>query len=218
MYSLNTFFLFVIIVLFEGEFKLEHYFTNNTNLKSEFRTIIYKYGEHTLTFTSDLGVFSKDKIDFGSRLLVETFLRANKAGISILDVGCGYGFIGLTLAKLSNTVSTLVDVNKRALHLAEMNAKNMGVKSTIYESDIYTNVTGKFDCVLTNPPIRTGKETVMKFLIGAKDYLKENGELWFVMRKDQGAKSAIAKLTEIYAKVEVVEKSKGFYIIVCKSC
>lgn len=218
MYSLNTFFLFVIIFLFEGEFKLEHYFTNNTNLKSELRTINYTYGEQTLTFTSDLGVFSKDKIDFGSRLLVETFLRAKKSGISILDVGCGYGFIGLTLAKLSNTVSTLVDVNKRALHLAEMNAKKLGVKSTIYESDIYTNVTGKFDCIITNPPIRTGKETVMQFLIGAKDYLTENGELWFVMRKDQGAKSAIARLHDIYTEINIVEKSKGFYIIVCKSC
>ena len=197
---------------------MEHYFTNNTNLKSELRTINYTYGEQTLTFTSDLGVFSKDKIDFGSRLLVETFLRAKKSGISILDVGCGYGFIGLTLAKLSNTVSTLVDVNKRALHLAEMNAKKLGVKSTIYESDIYTNVTGKFDCIITNPPIRTGKETVMQFLIGAKDYLTENGELWFVMRKDQGAKSAIARLHDIYTEINIVEKSKGFYIIVCKSC
>ena len=218
MYSLNTFFLFVIIFLFEGEFKLEHYFTNNTNLKSELRTINYTYGEQTFTFTSDLGVFSKDKIDFGSRLLVETYLRAGKPGISILDVGCGYGFIGLTLAKLSNTVSTLVDVNKRALHLAEMNAKKLGVKSTIYESDIYTNVTGKFDCIITNPPIRTGKETVMQFLIGAKDYLTENGELWFVMRKGQGAKSAIANLATVYKEINIVEKSKGFYIIVCKSC
>ncbi len=196
---------------------MEHYFTNNANLKSEFRTIIYKYENNTLTFTSDLGVFSKDKIDFGSRLLVETYLRVGKKNVSILDVGCGYGFIGITLAKLSNTVSTLVDVNRRALHLAEMNAKKNGVNSTIYESDIYSNVSGSYDVILTNPPIRTGKETVMQFLIGAKDYLNENGELWFVMRKDQGAKSAIAKLADIYSSVSIIEKSKGFYIIVCKT-
>lgn len=196
---------------------MEHYFTNNANLKSEFRTIVYKYEDTTLTFTSDLGVFSKDKIDFGSRLLVETYLRVGKKNVSLLDVGCGYGFIGLTLAKLSNTDSTLVDVNRRALHLAQMNSKQNGVNSTIYESNIYSNVQGLYDVIITNPPIRTGKETVMHFLQDAKNFLKTDGELWFVMRKDQGAKSAIEKIREIYASVDVVEKSKGFYIIVCKN-
>lgn len=195
---------------------MEHYFTNNANLKSEFRTIVYKYEDKTLTFTSDLGVFSKDKIDFGSRLLVETYLRAGKKNVSLLDVGCGYGFIGITLAKLSNTDSTLVDVNKRALHLAQMNSKQNGVNSTIQESNIYSNVQGLYDVIMTNPPIRTGKETVMNFLTNAKDFLKTDGELWFVMRKDQGAKSAMEKIRSIYASVDVVEKSKGFYIIVCK--
>ena len=196
---------------------MEHYFTNNANLKSEFRTIVYKYEDTTLTFTSDLGVFSKDKIDFGSRLLVETYLRVGKKNVSLLDVGCGYGFIGLTLAKLSNTDSTLVDVNRRALHLAQMNSKQNGVNATIYESNIYSNVQGLYDVIFTNPPIRTGKETVMHFLQDAKNFLKPDGELWFVMRKDQGAKSAIEKIREIYASVDVVEKSKGFYIIVCKN-
>lgn len=196
---------------------MEHYFTNNANLKSEFRTIVYKYEDQTLTFTSDLGVFSKDKIDFGSRLLVETYLRVGKKNVSLLDVGCGYGFIGVTLAKLSNTDSTLVDVNRRALHLAQMNSKQNGVNSTIQESNIYSNVQGLYDVIMTNPPIRTGKETVMNFLTNAAKFLKPEGELWFVMRKDQGAKSAMEKIRSIYASVDVVEKSKGFYIIVCKN-
>lgn len=196
---------------------MEHYFTNNQNLKSDFRTIVYKYNEFSLEFTSDLGVFSKDKVDFGSRLLMETYFKCGKKDVTLLDVGCGYGVMGISLAKIMNTKSTLVDVNKRAVHLSKMNIKNNGVDAEAFESNIYDNVTGKFECIITNPPIRAGKQTVMKFLLDAKEYLTENGELWIVMRKDQGAKSAIEKLKDVY-NVEILEKSKGFFIIVAKTC
>ncbi len=195
---------------------MEHYFTNNDNLRSNFRTIIYKYEDTLLEFTSDLGVFSKDKVDYGSRLLMETYFKKGKRDVEILDVGCGYGIIGLSLAHIMNAKPTLIDVNKRALHLASMNAKKMKIDANIYESDIYSNVSGKFDCIITNPPIRAGKEVVMNILLKAKEYLNSNGELWCVIRKDQGAKSAIEKMKSIY-DVDVVEKSKGFYIIVAKS-
>lgn len=194
---------------------MEHYFTNNDNLKSDFRTIIYKYADVTLEFTSDLGVFSKDKVDFGSRLLIETFIKCGKKSVSLLDVGCGYGIIGLTLACLMDVKPTLIDVNKRALHLAKMNAKHLGIDATIMESDAYSNVSHKYECIITNPPIRAGKPKVTEIIMNAYDNLLDNGELWIVMRKDQGAKSAIEKLKTIYS-VEVPEKSKGFYIICCK--
>ena len=195
---------------------MEHYFTNNNNLKSCLRTIVYKRGEETMKFTSDLGVFSKDKVDFGSNLLIDTYINKGKEGISLLDVGCGYGIIGIVLAKYMNTASTLVDINKRAIHLTSMNIKNNGVDAKTFESDIYANVSDKYDVIITNPPIRTGKENVLQFLIGAKENLKENGELWFVIRKDQGAKSIIKILENTY-KVEVLEKSKSFFIIVAKT-
>lgn len=194
---------------------MEHYFTNNDNLKSDFRTIIYEYANETLEFTSDLGVFSKDKVDFGSRLLMETYIKCGKKSVSLLDVGCGYGIIGLTLAHFMDVKPTLVDVNKRALHLASMNAKKLGITATILESDAYSNITSKYECIITNPPIRAGKPKVIEIITGAYDYLLDNGELWIVMRKDQGAKSAIEKLKNLFS-VEVLEKSKGFYIICCK--
>ena len=196
---------------------MEHYFTNNENLKSDFRTIIYKYGDETLEFTSDLGVFSKDKVDFGSRLLMETYFKHGRKGVKLLDVGCGYGVMGISISKIMNTESTLIDVNRRAVHLSKMNIKANKVNAVAFESDIYSNVTEKYDVIITNPPIRTGKQTVMKFLTGAKEHLAENGELWIVMRKDQGAKSAMEKLKDMY-NLEVLEKSKGFFIIVAKSC
>lgn len=195
---------------------MEHYFTNNENLKSEFRTITFKINDISLDFTSDIGVFSKDKIDYGSRLLIETYLNHGRKDIDLLDVGCGYGIIGITLAKLMNTKSTMIDVNKRAVHLTNKNIKDNRVNATTFESDKYSNVTLKYDVVITNPPIRAGKQTVMDILLGAKEHLKENGELWIVMRKDQGAKSAMEKLKTAY-NVEVIAKSKGFFIIIAKT-
>ena len=195
---------------------MEHYFTNNSNLKSDFRTIHYEYAGDTIEFTSDLGVFSKDKIDFGSRLLVENYLKLGLPQVSLLDVGCGYGFIGLTLAKFKNTNSTLIDINKRAVHLTEMNIKNNKiVNAHAFESYIYENVTDKYDVIITNPPIRAGREVVMGILKGASEHLNDDGSLWFVIRKNQGAETIMKLLADTY-QMDVVEKSKGFYIIVAK--
>lgn len=196
---------------------MEHYFTNNSNLKSEFRTIIYKHANDTLEFTSDLGVFSKDKVDFGSNLLIDAYYELGRRNVTLLDVGCGYGIIGILLAKYMGCKSTLVDVNRRALHLSEMNIKKLGVDAKTLESNIYSNITDKYDVIITNPPIRTGKQTVMEFLLGAKEHLKEDGELWFVIRKDQGVKSIMKNLENVY-KMQVLKKSKGFYIILAKIC
>lgn len=190
----------------------EHYFTNNADLKSETRLIHYNYGDGSIEFTSDLGVFSKDKLDYGSRLLIETYIEKGRSDIDLLDVGCGYGFIGISLAKIKNAKSTMVDVNKRAVHLAKMNIKNNKIEhATAFESNIYESVEGLYDVVITNPPIRTGRETVLTFLRDSKKFLKPGGELWFVMRKDQGALTVAKKLEDLY-KIEIIAKSKGFFI------
>ncbi len=195
---------------------MEHYFTNNEALKSELRTISYKYKEHVFCFSSDNGVFSKDKIDYGSRLLVETFLEANKENIeNLLDVGCGYGFMGIVISKILDCPTTLIDVNKRAVHLTKMNIKENNVEAECFVSDVYENVEKKYDCIITNPPIRAGKEIVLKILREAKEHMKDTGLLWFVIRKDQGAKSIIKELENTYI-TNIIKKDKGFYIINAK--
>ena len=192
---------------------MEHYFTNNENLKSELRKIIYKYDNYELVFYSDNGVFSKDKLDFGSSLLLSTLFKHKECGeLKVLDVGCGYGYMGISIAKILKYDVTMCDVNKRALHLAEKNCESNQVTAKVLESNIYSNITDIYDLIITNPPIRAGKDVVYGILDEAREHLKVGGELWFVIRKDQGAKSAIKHLENKY-KCEVVEKSKGFYIV-----
>lgn len=192
---------------------LEHYFTNNENLKSELRKISYEVNGVPFSFTSDNGVFSKDKVDFGSQNLVSVLLKNyNKKHVTILDVGCGYGFIGITLAKLLDSNVDMVDVNNRAIHLANMNIKNNKVDAKAFYSDAFDGVNKKYDLIVTNPPIRAGKVVVENILLNSLSHLNDDGELWFVIRKDQGAKSAI-KLMQNQCKVNLIEKCKGFYII-----
>lgn len=195
---------------------MEHYFTNNQNLRSELRTISYENKGHVFTFFSDLGVFSKDKIDFGSRVLVETILEKEKRrDLHFLDVGCGYGFMGITLASILQSKVDMVDVNKRALHLCERNMKENKIDGCCFLSNIYENVTDTYDFIVTNPPIRAGKAVVLEILLGAKKHLKKDGALWFVVRKDQGAKSLIKNIETVY-DCEIVKKEKGFYVILAK--
>ena len=195
---------------------MAHYFTNENNLKSEIRTIRYTNGDFSLVFNSDNGVFSKDHLDFGSKLLIETMIKNVDKNKSILDVGCGYGFIGISLAKILNSKVVMVDINKRAVHLTNMNIKENKVNAQAFESNIYENVKEKFDVIVSNPPIRAGKNIVLEILERAHEFLNINGELWFVIRKDQGAKSIAKELEKIY-KIEIMEKSKGFYIFRAKT-
>ena len=190
-----------------------HYFTNEKLPSDIKKTECFVLG-NKFTFLTDNGVFSKDGLDFGSRLLLET-IPLEEVGGKILDMGCGYGVFGIILSKITSSYVDMVDVNLRALHLAERNAKLNGVSNVnIFESNVYENVSGKYSTIVTNPPIRAGKKVVYDILMNAKDYLEENGKLFLVIRKEQGAKSLIVDLKKIYT-VEVLEKSKGFYILKC---
>lgn len=194
---------------------MAHYFTDNSNLRSVLRKIDYENKGYVFTFLSDNGVFSKNKIDYASELLVNTIINNTKNCDDILDVGCGYGFIGITLSKMLNSHVTMVDVNNRAIHLALENIKKNKINGEAFNSDIYENITGKYNLIVSNPPIRAGKNTVLNILRNAKDYLKDNGVLWFVINKNQGAKSIIKELEDIY-KIHIKERSKGFYVIMAE--
>ena len=192
---------------------MAHYFEYDKNLKSEEKEIIVNINDTQLKFLTDNGVFSKKGLDFGTRSLLST-LDINKLKGDILDFGCGYGPIGIYIKKVSIANVTMLDVNKRSVTLAKKNVILNNVDVEVIESNIYENVDKKFDYIISNPPIRVGKKILYEILFGAKNYLKENGELWIVVNKSQGAKSLIKDLSKEY-KVEVKNKNKGFYIISC---
>lgn len=195
---------------------LEHYFSHNPHIKSELRTIQVRFNDLDLTFCSDNGVFSKDKIDFGSRTLIEELISNFDHNFkTVLDVGCGYGFMGISIAKKYNCKVDMVDVNERAIHLAKKNININKVEAKAFVSNIYENVKDKYDLIITNPPIRAGKEVVLTILKEASIHLNPDGEVWFVIRKDQGAKSVKKELENNYDCL-VVAKNKGFYIIKMK--
>lgn len=196
---------------------MEHYFTNNQSTKSEIREIKFSFKDKDFIFFSDHGVFSKNKLDTGSLSLVESYLKENKESKEILDLGCGYGTIGIIISKMTGSFVDCTDVNKRSIHLTEMNTKKNKVNVMAFFSDAYENVTKKYDVIITNPPVRAGKEKILEFLMEAKNHLKEDGELWFVMRKDQGSKSVAKKLESLY-KIENISKNKGFYIYKAQIC
>ena len=185
----------------------------NQNLNSNIVKHNVKIGEFSFVFSTDNGVFSKGKLDFGTRLLIETISSCIESG-KLLDVGCGYGVIGIYFAKMGLDVS-MVDINKRALHLSEMNAKENNVTCNIYESNVYGNVSGKYNYIVTNPPIRAGKKIVYSILEDAANYLEEDGSLFFVMRKNHGLKSTLLDLEKIY-NITVINKKNGFFIIEAK--
>lgn len=194
------------------------YFENEPDLEHELKKFDFTLRKHNLNFISDAGVFSRQTIDYGSRVLIEAIDFSNVPAGDILDVGCGYGPIGLALAKEQTTRKvTMVDVNLRALDLAKQNAQNNKINNVdIFESDVYKNVTGKYALVVSNPPVRAGKDVVNAILAESKEHLVENGELWIVLQKKQGAPSAKKLMDATFGNVEIVTRAKGYYILKSK--
>lgn len=193
---------------------MAHYFENDDTLRRNEMKHLVQIKGHDFSFWTDSGVFSKKGLDFGTRTLLDAFLEENRSG-NVLDFGCGYGPIGIAISALTDSIVTMIDINQRSIEMAEKNAIQNNVSVTIKESNFYENIESTYDYIVTNPPIRVGKESLYHILINAKDYLNDGGELWFVIHKDQGAKTT-ARDMETYYHVEIVTKNKGFYIIRCK--
>ena len=194
----------------KGFDKMTHYFTND-DVKSEEKEINIIFKNQKYVMNTDNGVFSKKGLDFGTRTLLENIPLEILKG-DVLDFGCGYGPIAIIVGANTDANVDAIDVNLRSLKLAKKNAIRNRVNVNFFESNIYSNVDKKYDYIITNPPIRVGKKILYQILFEAKNYLKENGEIYFVINKDQGAKSIIKDLENEYL-VNVVAKNKGFYVI-----
>ena len=194
---------------------MSHYFENDNNLVSNIKEFKIEFFDYLFTFCTDNGVFSKGELDFGTYLLIKNVLKEDLFG-NVLDLGCGYGPIGIILKKIKDIDVDMIDINKRAIHLTKMNAKKNNVNVDAFLSDGFENIDREYDYIVSNPPIRVGKKVLYKMLIDAKNHLKKHGKMIIVVRKEQGALSLIKDMS-VYYNVNTIDKDKGFLIISLKN-
>ncbi|MCA5013742.1 MULTISPECIES: class I SAM-dependent methyltransferase [unclassified Enterococcus] len=192
-----------------------HYYAENPDLAHDLEQWSFELRGKKFQFLTDSGVFSRNTVDFGSRVLIDAFDWEELPEGRLLDVGCGYGPIGLTLASLSGRMVEMIDVNQRAVALAQENAKKNQVENVdIHPSNIYADLHEKqYAAIISNPPIRAGKKVVHEILSEAHPLLVTDGTLTVVIQKKQGAPSAEKKMLDVFGNVEIVTKDKGYYIL-----
>ena len=189
----------------------DHYYTESPASAHDERRVAVTVLGQNLTFITDAGVFSKGGLDRGTEVMLNALgpLRGR-----VLDLGCGWGPVGVAIKRAWPEVEvTMTDVNRRAVELARRNLAFNGVQAQVVQGDGYEAVTGPFDAILLNPPIRAGKATIYGLFDRAREYLAPGGELYIVIRKQQGAPSALKHLREGFGTVEVIERSGGYWVV-----
>ena len=193
------------------------YYAENPTSQHDEHVVDYRVNDIDLKFTTDAGVFSKMRVDYGSGVLIKKMPDVNFPSNNILDVGTGYGPLGLFAAKFWPTQTVeMVDVNQRGLDLAKKNAELNHIDNVaIFVSDVYSNIAPekKYGLIVTNPPIRAGKTVVSNILSGAKSHLVGGGVLLVVIQKKQGEPSARKLLTKTFGNCTVLKRDKGYYVL-----
>lgn len=192
----------------------QHYYSQTPSADHDLQDVIFEVLDLKFKCTTDAGVFSRDGLDMGTRILLTALpeLRGR-----ILDLGCGWGPVGTVLGrKYPECEIVLSDINERAVELARRNLQANDVSNaTVVCGDGYAAIDGKFDAILLNPPIRAGKSVIYAMFDGARAHLAENGALYIVIRKQQGAESAEKYLKTLYADVERIARDKGYWVLRC---
>ena len=189
----------------------DHYYTENPNSAHDERRIALRALGNDLTFVTDAGVFSRDGRDRGTEVLLEALPPLEGR---VLDLGCGWGAVGVALGKRYPALDiVMTDINSRAVELARRNLAENGVTAAVLQGDGFDAVEGRFDAIVTNPPIRAGKAVIYGLFARARDYLEPDGALYVVIRKQQGAPSALKYLKEIYSRAETVDRASGFHVL-----
>ena len=192
----------------------QHYYSENPNIAHDEKQVIYEVMGNEFTCVTDAGVFSRDGLDMGTRVMLEAMPEMHGR---VLDLGCGWGPVGAAVGKkYPETEIVMTDINLRAVETARKNLMGNGVKNAqAVQGDGFENVFGKFDFILLNPPIRTGKNVIYAMFSDAREYLSASGALYIVIRKQQGAESAEKYLNTIYSDVERIAREKGYWVLRC---
>ena len=189
---------------------INHYFSKEVTAESNPQEITYEFGKHKYRFITDNGVFSVGKMDFASDILIQTIPPLSG---SLLDMGCGYGPIGIVLAKEYELELTQVDINPRAINLSKQNATKNNVISNVLQSDSFSQISGLFDTIAINPPIHAGKDVIFAMYSGAHKHLCIGGALYIVIFKKHGADSSRSYILDLFGNCEIIYKKKGLYVL-----
>ena len=195
---------------------MEHYFIEKQHTENDFFEISWQFNDWQFVFESCDDVFSKNEVDYGTYVLLKTIQKKVKLFGDCLDIGCGYGVIGIVLSKLFlQTNFILSDINPTAISLSKTNIQKNNVKniSDIVLSNAYEKIDNSFDFILSNPPIKAGKKILLDILIGAHKRLKDNGKLIFVIKKKFGEDSIKKQLQLIFKSVEILNSDSGYYFL-----
>lgn len=198
---------------------MEHYFISKEHSKTDYFNFSWQFLGKDFTFKSCDDVFSKDQVDYGTYVLLKTIVQNVEISGKILDIGCGYGVIAIVLDKMFNNAKfCLTDVNQTAIELSTENAKLNNSKNiySIKLSNAYENIDETFDFIVSNPPIKAGKNVLYNIILGAYEKLNQNGQLIFVIKKKFGEDSLKKELSKIFKSVEVLERDSGYYILLAK--
>ena len=194
-----------------------HYFSEEPFIHGKyFRFEDYIRGFRVIIVSSP-GVFSSKRIDKGTRLLVEHMIIRD--GWRILDLGTGYGIIGIIAAKLApNGYVIMTDINKQAIKLARMNLKINNVKNAeVRWGDLYEPVRGlKFDTIVCNPPISAGLKVCSRIIEEAPNYLNANGLLQIVARHNKGGRRLMNLMEKVLGNVEIIASEGGYRVYVSR--
>ena len=195
---------------------MEHYFISKGHSQNDYFEFTWKFLDYDFVFKSCDDVFSKDQVDYGTFVLLKTIAKKVQFDGRILDIGCGYGPIGITLSKLNpNAKITMCDINKTAVELSKENIKKNNILNVekVIESNAYQNIDGTFDFIISNPPIKAGKDVLLAIVLGSFEKLNKGGSLVFVIKKKFGEDSIKKKLEQVFETVEVINRDSGYYIL-----
>jgi len=196
---------------------IEHYFAANPKSKPRYGLIRTYLRGKPFEFLTASGVFSKQRVDLGTRLLIKSMLLPKKG--CALDMGCGYGAVGIAAAALNSRLYViLVDVNSRAVRLARQNIeKNLVSNAEVRRGWLYAPVEDfVFDCILSNPPVSAGMKTVATIIVEAPRHMARGGVFQMVVKSKVGGKRLRTIFEEAFGNVEVLARESGYRVLMSR--
>ena len=191
-----------------------HYFLNIEHNQNDYFTFSDYFLNEKYTFNSCSDIFSKDCIDYGTSVLLKTVINNLKLNGTVLDVGCGYGVIGIILKKYFPSINVvMLDINKTAVQLTKENCILNNVDAAVLESNLYDKIDTKVSHIVTNPPIKAGKENLFNVVSGAFNILENNGTITLVIKKKHGMESLKNFMNQTFGNVQILKRDSGYYIL-----